>query len=87
MRCRATSSWPARTKATRRVVGALPRRSTPVTAACLLRDRALVGLVEAALLRGAGMSYELFASAIMPNHVHVLIAPAAGSRPADIVHA
>jgi REP element-mobilizing transposase RayT len=55
--------------------------------ACLLSDPALAGIVEAALLGGVGSSYEMFAWVIMPNHVHALIAPAAGSRLADILHA
>jgi hypothetical protein len=54
---------------------------------CLLRDRALAEIVEAALLHGVGIRYELFAWVIMPNHVHVLFAPIAGNRLTDIVHA
>jgi len=54
---------------------------------CLLRDPALAEIVESALLHGLGVRYELFAWVIMPNHVHVLFAPIAGNRLADIVHA
>ena len=54
---------------------------------CLLRDPALAGIVEAALIHGAGIKYELHAWVIMPNHVHALIAPTAGNPLADIVHA
>jgi REP element-mobilizing transposase RayT len=45
----------------------------------------LAEIVEAALLHGAGIKYELFAWVIMPNHVHALMAPMAGNRLADIV--
>ncbi len=55
--------------------------------ACLLGDPALAGIVEAALLHGARVAYELHAWVVMPNHVHVLIAPAAGHRMPDIVQA
>ncbi len=54
---------------------------------CLLRDPALAEIVVAALLHGVGIEYELFAWAIMPNHVHALIAPMAGNRLGDIVQA
>jgi len=53
---------------------------------CLLRDPALAEIVEAALIHGAGVKYDLHAWVIMPNHVHALIAPIAGNRLADIVH-
>jgi REP element-mobilizing transposase RayT len=53
--------------------------------ACLLRNPELAEIVETALLRGAGTSYELFSWVVMPNHVHALIAPKAGHRLADIV--
>ena len=55
--------------------------------ACLLRDPALAGIVEAALLHGAGVKSELFSWVVMPNHVHVLVAPKTGHRLADIVQA
>lgn len=52
---------------------------------CLLRHPARAEILEAALLHGVGIEYELFAWVIMPNHVHALIAPIAGNRLADIV--
>jgi putative transposase len=55
--------------------------------ACLLREPALASIVEAALLHGAGQRYELIAWVIMPNHVHVLIAPAENHALPDIVQA
>lgn len=54
---------------------------------CLLRDPAFAETVETALLHGVGIRYALFAWGIMPNHVHVLIAPIAGNRLADVVQA
>ncbi len=55
--------------------------------ACLLRDPALAGIVQAALLHGVGIKYELFSWVVMPNHVHTLIAPKPGNRLADVVQA
>jgi REP element-mobilizing transposase RayT len=53
---------------------------------CVLRDPACAGLVEGALCHGDRSRYEMHAFVIMPNHVHVLIAPAAEHRLPDIVH-
>ena len=53
----------------------------------ILRAPEFAEIVETALLHGLGIEYELFAWVVMPNHVHVLIAPIAGNRLADIVQA
>ena len=55
--------------------------------ACLLGDPAHAEMVEAALLYGAAIKYELFARVVMPNHVHALIAPKDGHRLPDIAQA
>lgn len=55
--------------------------------ACLLRDPAIAGVVEAALLNGEGTRYELFAWVVMPNHVHALIRQQEGHRLSDTMHA
>ncbi len=52
---------------------------------CLLRRPECAHLVEEILLAQDDRSYQLIAWAIMPNHVHVLIATKAGIRLADIV--
>jgi putative DNA methylase len=54
--------------------------------ACVMREPTLAGIVESALLHDAGHRYELMAWVIMPNHVHVLIAPAANGALSAIVH-
>jgi putative DNA methylase len=54
--------------------------------ACLLHDPALAGIIETALFHGGGRRDELLSWVIMPNHVHVLIAPAADNSLPDIVH-
>jgi len=55
--------------------------------ACILREPTFAGIVERALLYGAGQRYELIAWVVMPNHVHVLISPAANGALATIVQA
>ena len=76
-----------KTKRSPRVVVVFPLPSTPVTATASCAIQALADIVEMALLDGVGIGYELFAWVIMPNHVHVLIAPIAGNRLANIVQA
>ncbi len=53
---------------------------------CLLADARIAEIVQGALLCFDESRYRLLAWCIMPNHVHVLIEPIAGSSLAEIVH-
>ncbi len=53
---------------------------------CCLRDPRCAGIVSHALHHFHGQRYFLPAYCVMPNHVHVLVKPAAGHEPADLLH-
>jgi len=53
---------------------------------CLLRKKANAEIVAAALRHFDGERYRLCEFVIMPNHVHVLFAPSAEHKLADIMH-
>ncbi|HET9419259.1 MAG TPA: carbamoyl-phosphate synthase large subunit [Chthoniobacterales bacterium] len=52
---------------------------------CVLRDRKIAQIVADSLRYFNGQRYELDAFVVMPNHVHVLVQPAAGHALQDIV--
>jgi REP element-mobilizing transposase RayT len=52
---------------------------------CWLREPAIAEIVEQALLHFDGERYRLLAWCIMPNHVHVIVAPVGGSTLGAIV--
>jgi len=52
---------------------------------CWLRDPAIAGIVQDALLHFDGERYGLIAWTVMPNHVHVLIEPIGAHTTGDIV--
>lgn len=54
--------------------------------ACGLRRTDVAEMVKAALLHHDGDKYQLVAWVIMPNHVHLLLIPAAGVHLPDILH-
>ncbi len=54
--------------------------------ACWLKEPAVAGLVQEALVHFDGQRYRLLAWCIMPNHVHVVIEPMAGHSLGGIVH-
>lgn len=51
-----------------------------------LKNPAVASVIENALLRFDGRRYNLHSWVVMPNHVHVLLAPAAGYGIPGIVH-
>ena len=53
--------------------------------ACHLRNARIASLVERALLFFDAQRYQLHAWVVMPNHVHVLFAPASGWSLSDIL--
>lgn len=53
---------------------------------CCLKDPSVAKVVEDALMHFDGQRYLLLAWCIMPNHVHVLVEPTAGSALGSIVH-
>ena len=53
---------------------------------CFLRDFAVAGMVQNALLFHDRTKYRLSAWVVMPNHVHMLCKPSSGYRLADIMH-
>jgi len=55
--------------------------------ACHLRNPRIARLVEGALWHFDGALYRLLAWVVMPNHVHTLIEPLAGSSLSRIMHA
>ncbi|MBN1517371.1 transposase [Candidatus Sumerlaeota bacterium] len=54
--------------------------------ACYLHNPKIAGLIADALRHFHGTRYQLFAWCVMPNHVHVLVQPAAGHELEDILH-
>ena len=54
--------------------------------ACLLRDPRVAQALRDAWSHFDGDRYELIAWCIMPNHVHLLVAPAPGHPLADLLH-
>jgi leucyl-tRNA synthetase len=53
---------------------------------CILKDSALRRIVDDALHHFDGESYALIASAVMPNHVHVVIRLFTGENLSDVLH-
>jgi putative DNA methylase len=53
---------------------------------CWLRQPAVAEIVRAALLYHNGSKYDLVVWVIMPNHVHLLLVPAAGVHLPEILH-
>jgi REP element-mobilizing transposase RayT len=53
---------------------------------CVLSNSTAATIVEDALLYFESERYRLIAWCVMPNHVHVLVEPAAGFRLGDVVH-
>jgi poly(A) polymerase len=53
---------------------------------CLLKDPGLSALVEQTLLHFDGERYQLGDYVIMPNHVHLIVAPKPGIHLPDILH-
>ena len=51
-----------------------------------LKDERVATLVEDALLFHHGVKYKLSAWVVMPNHVHLLLAPRDGSTLAQVMH-
>jgi REP element-mobilizing transposase RayT len=54
--------------------------------ACSLADARIAQLVEDALLHFDGARYSLISWVVMPNHVHVVVAPNSGFSLGTIVH-
>ena len=54
--------------------------------ACFLSNTRIAAMLENALLFFDGERYRLSASAVMPNHVHILAAPCAGYAVSSIMH-
>jgi REP element-mobilizing transposase RayT len=54
--------------------------------ACWLKEPDIAQMVEETILYFDGQRYRLLAWCIMPNHVHVVIAPVEGSKLGAIVH-
>ncbi len=54
--------------------------------ACYLKDERIAQIVQDALLHFHGDRYELFAWAIMPNHVHVVVRPLGTHELPEILH-
>jgi len=77
-------------KADAAVVAAIYQRSEKYLDAghgeCWLRNPAVAGMVEAALLHFDGERYRLLAWCVMPNHVHVLMETLEGFPLADMLH-
>jgi REP element-mobilizing transposase RayT len=53
---------------------------------CYLKDENLAAIVQNALLHYDGQRYVLHAWCVMPNHVHTLFTPQAGSELSQLVH-
>ncbi len=53
---------------------------------CILKDSSLRKIVEDALAHFDGERYDLIASAVMPNHVHVVIRLITGEDLSDVLH-
>ncbi len=53
---------------------------------CILKDSSLRKIVEDALGHFDGERYDLIASAVMPNHVHVVIRLISGEDLSDVLH-
>ena len=53
---------------------------------CILKDSALRRIVDDALHHFDGESYALIASAVMPNHVHVVVRLFTGENLSDVLH-
>jgi len=54
--------------------------------ACFMRDGQVKAIVETALAFFAGDRYQLGETAVLPNHVHVVVRPLAGHELEDILH-
>lgn len=54
--------------------------------ACFLPNSRIAAMLENALLHFDGDRYRLSAWVLMPNHVHVLVAPCAGYAVSNIMH-
>ena len=54
---------------------------------CLLKDKRVRDALEDVIMHSDGMSYDIYAFVIMPNHVHVLLTPREGSTVQGIVGA
>jgi valyl-tRNA synthetase len=54
--------------------------------ACCLRDERVAEIVRGALMHFDGRKYDLIAWCIMPNHVHVVVAPREGHVLPEILH-
>ena len=54
---------------------------------CLLKDQQARDALEDVMMLSDGQRYDIYAFVIMPNHVHVLMAPMAGNAVQDIVRA
>lgn len=52
---------------------------------CILREPAVAGMVQSALLHFDSVRYQLHAWVVMPNHVHVLFTPASPYSLASIL--
>jgi leucyl-tRNA synthetase len=53
---------------------------------CILKNPLLRKIVDDALLHFDGERYELIASAVMPNHVHVIVRLFSGENLSDLLH-
>src|SRR5438552_6092084 len=53
---------------------------------CYLRQPEIAEVVEGAIVHFDGARYALHSWVVMPNHVHVLMTPAAGESLSDIMH-
>ncbi|MEP4077427.1 DUF3656 domain-containing U32 family peptidase [Haloferula sp.] len=53
---------------------------------CLLRDSKSSEIVENALKHFDGERYELYAWAVMPNHVHVIVKPLGENKLSEVLH-
>lgn len=53
---------------------------------CVLADREISALVQGALLHFEGERYRLSAWCVMPNHVHVVVAPTGGHGLSGVLH-
>ncbi len=53
---------------------------------CILKDHALRKIVDDALHHFDGERYDLIASAVMPNHVHVIVRLFTGENLSDVLH-
>jgi REP element-mobilizing transposase RayT len=54
--------------------------------ACFLSNFRIAAMLENALLHFDGERYRLSGWAVMPNHVHILVAPCAGYTVSNIMH-